>query len=112
MNDWRPMAFQWGHGLKIQCSLSIDFALPRRLECTPESPVVVKMRIGTTGLALVLLIEDKVGSSGCTRGWIWLTEQKFVEKLSWSRQLHKNFALINYYQGAPVSFETVCVMKL
>jgi adenylosuccinate synthase len=64
-----------------------------------------KDAIGTTGRGIGPAYEDKVARRGLRLGDL-LNEENFVKKLEEVMAYH-NFALINYYQSAPVSFEQV-----
>jgi adenylosuccinate synthase len=64
-----------------------------------------KNAIGTTGRGIGPSYEDKVARRGLRLGDL-LDEELFVEKLKEVMEFH-NFALINYYQAEPVSFEQV-----
>jgi adenylosuccinate synthase len=64
-----------------------------------------KNAIGTTGRGIGPAYEDKVARRGLRLGDL-LDEDLFVAKLKEVMAFH-NFALINYYQAEPVSFEQV-----
>jgi adenylosuccinate synthase len=64
-----------------------------------------KNAIGTTGRGIGPAYEDKVARRGLRLGDL-LDEDLFVAKLKEVMDFH-NFALINYYQAEPVSFEKV-----
>ncbi|NQY27467.1 MAG: adenylosuccinate synthase [Piscirickettsiaceae bacterium] len=64
-----------------------------------------KAAIGTTGRGIGPAYEDKVARRGLRLGDL-IDEQGFTEKLKEVMSYH-NFALINYYQEKPVSFEQV-----
>jgi adenylosuccinate synthase len=64
-----------------------------------------KNAIGTTGRGIGPAYEDKVARRGLRLGDL-LDEDLFVAKLKEVMDFH-NFALINYYQAEPVSFEQV-----
>lgn len=64
-----------------------------------------KNAIGTTGRGIGPSYEDKVARRGLRLGDL-LDEESFVAKLKEVMEFH-NFALINYYQAEPVSFEQV-----
>jgi len=64
-----------------------------------------KNAIGTTGRGIGPAYEDKVARRGLRLGDL-LDEELFVSKLKEVMEFH-NFALINYYQAEPVSFEQV-----
>jgi adenylosuccinate synthase len=64
-----------------------------------------KNAIGTTGRGIGPAYEDKVARRGLRLGDL-LNEELFVSKLKEVMEFH-NFALINYYQAEPVSFEQV-----
>jgi len=64
-----------------------------------------KAAIGTTGRGIGPAYEDKVARRGLRLGDL-LDEEGFVSKLEEVMKFH-NFALINYYQAQPVSFEQV-----
>ena len=64
-----------------------------------------KDAIGTTGRGIGPAYEDKVARRGLRLGDL-LNKQTFVSKLEDVMKFH-NFALINYYQVEPVSFEQV-----
>lgn len=64
-----------------------------------------KDAIGTTGRGIGPAYEDKVARRGLRLGDL-LDEESFINKLEEVMKFH-NFALINYYQVQPVSFEQV-----
>lgn len=69
-----------------------------------------KSAIGTTGRGIGPAYEDKVARRGLRVGDL-ANVASFTEKLREVVSFH-NFALINYYQAAPVSFETVLAQAL
>ena len=82
--------------LILQYHIALDQARERRRG---------KAAIGTTGRGIGPAYEDKVARRGLRLGDL-IDEQSFVTKLEEVIKFH-NFSLINYYQQAPVSFETV-----
>ncbi len=98
------------NGIPVRQRLKISAACPLILPYHVALDVARESRrgkdaIGTTGRGIGPAYEDKVARRGLRLGDL-TNEQKFVEKLREVVNFH-NFALINYYQAAPVSFEQV-----
>ena len=98
------------NGIPVRQRLKISAACPLILPYHVALDVARESRrgkdaIGTTGRGIGPAYEDKVARRGLRLGDL-VNEQKFVEKLREVVNFH-NFALINYYQAAPVSFEQV-----
>ena len=98
------------NGIPVRQRLKISAACPLILPYHVALDVARESRrgkdaIGTTGRGIGPAYEDKVARRGLRLGDL-ANEQKFVEKLREVVSFH-NFALINYYQAAPVSFEQV-----
>ncbi|MCB2426868.1 adenylosuccinate synthase [Methylophaga pinxianii] len=98
------------NGIPVRQRLKISAACPLILPYHVALDVARESRrgkdaIGTTGRGIGPAYEDKVARRGLRLGDL-TNEKKFTEKLREVVSFH-NFALINYYQSAPVSFEQV-----
>ena len=98
------------NGIPVRQRLKISAACPLILPYHVELDLARESRrgkdaIGTTGRGIGPAYEDKVARRAVRLGDL-ADENLFVEKLREVVSFH-NFALINYYQTAPVSFEQV-----
>ncbi len=99
-----------GNGVPVRERLKISAACPLILPYHIALDQARERRrgkdaIGTTGRGIGPAYEDKVARRGLRLGDL-INVDTFVEKLEEVMAYH-NFALINYYQAQPVSFEQV-----
>ena len=106
----KEMAELESNGIPVRERLKISAACPLilpyhiALDKARESRLG-KAAIGTTGRGIGPAYEDKVGRRGLRVGDL-MNEKAFAEKLKEVIEFH-NFSLVNYYQVAPVDYETV-----
>ena len=105
----KEMAELESNGIPVRERLKISAACPLilpyhiALDKARESRLG-KAAIGTTGRGIGPAYEDKVGRRGLRVGDL-MNEKAFAEKLKEVIEFH-NFSLVNYYQVAPVDYET------
>jgi len=97
-------------GIPVRTRLKISAACPLILPYHTALDQARELRlgkeaIGTTGRGIGPAYEDKVARRGLRLGDL-KNEQGFIAKLQEIVKFH-NFSLINYYQVAPVNFETI-----